>query len=276
MKRVSSLPDDTCLGSVRLRVSDLERQVGFYRDVLGLRLLAAEGGSVSLGAGDDGAALLVLDEAPGAPAPPPRSPGLYHVAYLLPRRSDLAAAVVGLRARGWRFDGFADHAVSEAAYLSDPEGNGIELYADRPREDWRVVGGETYMTTAPLDLGGLLAEALGAGERLPVETVVGHVHLKTSSLAAAEAFYVGRLGFAVTTRTYPGALFVAAGGYHHHVGLNVWTSREAAPPPQGSRGLVSFELVVPDAGTRRRFLDGADEGSLAGPDGEVVRVVVRA
>ena len=270
---MDALPADTRIGSVRLHVADLERQVGFYTSMLGLRLLREDGGSASLGAGEAAVPLLWLDEVPGAPPPHPRSTGLFHMAFLLPGRSDLGAAVLGLSERGWGFDGFADHAVSEAVYLADPEGNGIELYADRPREQWRRVGSELFITTEPLDLRSLTEAAPGPSRSLPSGTVMGHVHLKVSSLAAAEDFYVRRLGFDVTARSYPGAMFVSAGGYHHHVGLNVWSSRRGSPPPEGSRGLASFDLVVPDAERRRALLDGADEGSLEGPDGETVRIV---
>ena len=258
------------MGSVRLRVADLERQIEFYRDTLGLPVLGEDGGAAALG---DGREVLVLEESPGAPPPARRTTGLFHVALLLPSREDLGAALLGLERRGWPRQGYADHAVSEAIYLADPEGNGIELYADRPRERWRSVGDELHITTEPLDLPGLVGAAAGPSDRLPAATVVGHVHLKVSTLEAAEAFYVGRLGFDVTARSYPGALFVSAGGYHHHLGLNVWSGVGAARPQEGSRGLRSFEVAVPDPAARRRLLGDADEGAVHDPDGIEVRIV---
>ncbi len=276
------------------------------------------------------APLICLEEDPGAPPRPPRTTGLYHVALLYPSRAALARAFLRLLEGGWRFQGFADHGVSEALYLADPEGNGLELYCDRPRDRWpRRPDGTVAMYTAPLDLDDLVATARsapagrsrpGAGSlsgpapgggaegastptaaaasparpergRTPQERaggptavppdgdatvpgagegaeatagdraglqardegpdhgdrgpVVGHVHLQVASLAAAEDFYCGVLGFEVTQRDFPGALFVAAGGYHHHLGLNVWAGEGAPPPPPGAAGLAGFTLTLP-------------------------------
>jgi catechol 2,3-dioxygenase len=149
---------------------------------------------------------------------------------------------------GARLSGASDHLVSEALYLSDPEGNGIELYRDRPREEWPVRDGRLQMDTLPLDLDGVLGELrrVDSGAPMAPGTRIGHVHLNVSDLAAAEEFYVGLLGFEVTVRGYPGALFVSAGGYHHHLGLNTWAGEGARRPPSGSRGLRRFEIVLPD------------------------------
>ena len=151
-------------------------------------------------------------------------------------------------AAGWRLSGASDHLVSEALYLSDPEGNGIELYRDRPRDEWPVVGDSLQMDTlrSTSDLLGEVDEANGDDAGMPAGTTLGHVHLQVSDLAAAEAFWAEALGFDVTVRGYPGALFVSAGGYHHHVGLNTWAGVGAPPPPDGARGLVRFEVVLPD------------------------------
>ena len=259
------------MGCVELRVGSLDRQRAFYRDVLGFAVLEEDDARAVLGAGDAGP-LLALRAAPEAPLRPPGTAGLFHVAFLHPTRSDLAATLRRVDRAGYGFDGFADHHVSEAAYLRDPEGNGLELYADRPRASWRAPGGAIRITTEPLDVQGLLATAPGPSAALAAGTVVGHVHLRVSTLAAAEAFYVDRLGFEVVTRAYPGALFVSAGGYHHHLGLNVWGGN-AAPPPEGSLGLSSFEVVVPDASVRARLLDGAAGDALRDADGIGVRVV---
>lgn len=268
----ASLPPDTRIGAVWLRVRDLPASVAFYRDVLGFGVVAEGGDSASLGT-ERGLPLLVLLSRPDAPARPLGSTGLFHVAFLLPDRSQLGAMIRRVDEGGAAFDGFADHHVSEAAYLRDPEGNGLELYADRPKEGWRGPGGRTMLTTEPLDVQGLLREAPVPAAMLPEETVVGHVHLRVSTLEAAEAFYVHRLGFDVVTRDYPGALFVSAGGYHHHVGLNVWGGVGASRPPEGSLGLESFDLVVRPEEARLRVLGRAGEGDLFDLDDHRIRVV---
>ena len=259
------------MGRVRLRVASLERELAFYRDVLGFEVHDDDGAAAVLGVAD-GAPLLELRAAPGAPRRAARATGLFHVAFLHPTRADLAATLHRVRREGYRLDGFADHNVSEAAYLTDPEGNGLELYVDRPRDVWTAPGGAIHMTTEPLDLAGLLATARGPSAGIARGTVVGHVHLRVSSLAAAEAFYVDRLGFEVVTRAYPGALFVSAGGYHHHLGLNVWGGRATAPP-EGALGLASFDVVVPGQAEHTRVLAWTGASKLLDPDGNGVRVV---
>ena len=268
-----TLPPGTGIGTVHLRVAELDRSLAFYQDVLGLRLLAEDGASASLGSGFP-RPLVVLHAAPDAAAPGAGAPGLYHVAFLLPSRVALASLVRRVQAAGWSLNGVADHNVSEAVYLSDPDGIGVELYADRAPNVWRTVDGRIFITTEPLDLAGLLAIAPEPAEEVPEGTRVGHVHLRTASLEDAEAFYVGRLGFEVVTRRIPGALFVAAGGYHHHVGLNVWGISADSPPSDGhTLGLVSFEILVPEAAVRRALLAGRDEGFLVDGDGNGVRIV---
>jgi catechol 2,3-dioxygenase len=268
----ATLPPDTRIGAVRLRVRDLPAAVRFYRDVLGFNVAAADGGSASLGT-EGGSPLLTLLSRPDAPARPDGSTGLFHVAFLLPGRDDLGAMIRRVDNGGIAFDGFADHHVSEAAYLRDPEGNGLELYADRPREGWQGPGGRTMLTTEPLDVHDLLRGTPEPAAALPAGTVVGHVHLRVSTLEAAEAFYVHRLGFDVVTRDYPGALFVSAGGYHHHVGLNVWGGVGASRPPGDSPGLDSFDLVVPSEEARHRLIGKTGEGDLFDLDDHRIRVV---
>ncbi len=237
----------TTVGPVRLNVADIERVRGFYERVLGLRTLEHGGDTLSLG--PDGANPLV--ELVGLPEAPPRPrgrTGLFHLAILLSSRVELARAVRRMAKARWPLSGVADHLVSEAVYLSDPEGNGIEVYRDRPREDWRYVGGELEMATLPLDLDGVLRELTDADEDrdgMPAGARIGHVHLQVADLAAAEAFYHGVLGFEVTVRGYPGALFMSAGGYHHHIGVNTWLSEAAPAPEPGSRGLRWFRVTVP-------------------------------
>lgn len=243
----SILPATLSLGPVRLKARDASRLGAFYRDVIGLTPLGEKDGVVVLGAG--GKALVELVEARDAPAPPRGAPGLFHLAILVPDRPALAVVLRRLAERGIRI-GASDHIVSEALYLDDPEGNGIEIYRDRPRDAWHWQAGTVEMATKPLDLRALLADlpaGATADDPLPAGTVIGHVHLKVGELAAARRFYVDRLGFAVTTERYPGALFVSAGGYHHHLGLNVWESNGRPAAPADSSGLASFTIVLPDA-----------------------------
>ncbi|MCG0239782.1 MAG: VOC family protein [Firmicutes bacterium] len=279
------LPAATRIGRVRLRVGDLERSLRFYRDLLGFHPVdpglppapVLPRRVVGLGTRPDAPPLVLLEEVPGARPPGPRTTGLYHYALLFPDRRSLARAVVRLAEAGWPFEGFSDHLVSEAVYLRDPDGNGLELYADRPRSAWRYRGQEVEMATRPLDLEGLLRELEPEPppeDGIPAGTVVGHVHLHVSDLGRAEAFYQGLLGLAVMNRTYPGALFLAAGGYHHHVAVNIWAGAGAPPPPPEAAGLVYFELVVPGEDAREallRRLEGQGVAAELLPEGLLVR-----
>ncbi len=261
-----ALPVDTRIGAVRLRVADLDRVRSFYERTIGLSEVEGRNGDiVALGAG--GKPLIELVHDPDAPPRPPGTTGLFHLAILVPDRHELARALKRLADNETRLTGAADHLVSEALYLDDPEGNGIEIYRDRPREEWKTEEGELAMATLPLDLRSVVEELSGPDDGSPQMadgTTIGHVHLEVAQVDAAEEFWVGEIGLDVTVRGYPGALFVSAGGYHHHIGLNTWASEGGAPPPPGSRGLVHFELEVPGA-------DGQEE--KADPDEN--RVLVR-
>jgi catechol 2,3-dioxygenase len=248
MSETGSIDPATSMGPVRLTVRDLESVRDFYRDAIGLAELEPEDGIVRLGTnGGPGRPIVELSGDPDAPLRPHGTSGLFHLAILVPTRADLARALQRVAEAGWRLSGASDHLVSEALYTSDPEGNGIELYRDRPREEWPVRDGILQMDTLPLDLDGVLGELRreDASKGMPAGTRIGHVHLNIGDLAAAEAFYSGALGFDVTIRGYPGALFVSAGGYHHHLGLNTWAGEGAPPPPAGSRGLRQFEIELP-------------------------------
>jgi catechol 2,3-dioxygenase len=242
-----SIDPGTSMGAVRLTVADLDRARDFYRDAIGLTELPSGDEAVRLGS--DGRPVVELVGDPDAPPRPGGTSGLFHLAILVPSRPDLARALQRVAEAGWRLSGASDHLVSEALYTSDPEGNGIELYRDRPREEWPVRDGVLQMATLPLDLDGVLGELRreDANAPMPPGTRIGHVHLNVGDLTAAEAFYSGALGFDVTVRGYPGALFVSAGGYHHHLGLNTWAGEGAPPPPMGSRGLREFEILLPGA-----------------------------
>lgn len=230
------------IGRVALTVNDLATVGDFYQRVVGLRRLSQDGGTMVLGAGDR--PLLELREDRAARHRPAEA-GLFHTAFLLPGRIDLADWLGMAAARGLALDGASDHRVSEAVYLRDPEGNGIEIYADRPRDAWRWSGGEVAMATERLDVEGLLAAAAAPWAGAPLGTMVGHVHLQVGDVAEAERFYHGRLGFDVTTH-YPGAAFFSTGGYHHHLAANVWNSRGAGPRAMPSTGLAELVLAVRD------------------------------
>ena len=245
----TSIHPATTLGPVALTVSDLAASRRFYEEAIGLRPVDRDDGTVELTA-QDGRPLVVLHPDSAAPPLNRRATGLFHLAILFPSRLDLAFALARLAEARWPLDGASDHLVSEALYLSDPDGNGIELYRDRPRDDWRYDNGALEMSTLPLDLRDVLGELSQATERqpsAPAGTTMGHVHLQVADIAEAEAFYNGVLGFDVMVRGYPGALFVSAGGYHHHLGLNTWHSAGSGPPAPGSVGLRHYEVQLPDS-----------------------------
>ncbi|HEY6397842.1 MAG TPA: VOC family protein [Solirubrobacteraceae bacterium] len=253
----ASIASDTTIGAVSLTVSDLARSRDFYERVIGLRSFDLPNGAVSVGVTQDDPMVELFGD---STAPPlnRRAPGLFHMAILLPSRLDLAFALLRLADAHWPLDGASDHLVSEALYLSDPDGIGIEIYRDKPRDEWIRTDGQLQMPTEPLDLEGLIGEISGAGEsqpRAPTGTSMGHVHLQVSSLRETEGFYHGVLGFDVTVRSYPGAIFFSAGGYHHHIGANVWHSAGSAPASPGAIGLRSFEIVLPGADQHSLVLD---------------------
>jgi catechol 2,3-dioxygenase len=294
------LPAATRLGAVRLQVADLARSLGWYRRVLGLEPLDREaleaepidrsprhlerpGRVARLGAPGAGAPVVELHERPGA-APVPRRGrlGLYHYAILLPDRPSLGRFLRHLTEIGERA-GMSDHFVSEALYLTDPDGLGIEVYADRPRGDWRHDDRQLTMTTIPLDVEAVLGAA--GGERwsgMPSGTVLGHVHLFVADLERAATFYHAGLGLDKTVWSYPGALFLSAGGYHHHLGVNTWATGAVPAGPDEAR-LLEWEVVVPSvrdaaeaiasiAATGAAVEQSADGGVAWDPWGTAVRV----
>lgn len=228
------------LSAVHLRVPDLAGSVEFYTRQIGFNVAASTGSRAELAVTAGAPAILVLTEDRTAPAAPRDAAGLFHAALLLPSRAALGAWLRFAAERGTDFDGFSDHGVSEAIYLTDPHGNGLEFYADRPASAWPYENGELAMVTRALDIPGLLAGATPAGESAGPLTGArwGHLHLRVTDLARSEAFYREALGLTVTQGSYPDARFMAADGYHHHLGLNTWGHPRRAQPA-GALGLVS-------------------------------------
>ena len=266
----------TSLANVELVVGDLDAEASFYRNAIGLRELRRANGVAELGAPDDDIALVTLIEDPDAPLRPRGTTGLFHLALLVPDRTELARALNRVTATGHPFTGASDHLVSEALYLNDPEGNGIEIYRDRPRKEWPRAEGQLQMATLPLDLEGVLASgpAGDAGEGMAAGTTLGHMHLQVASIPAADAFYTDGIGFDPTVRGYPGALFVSAGGYHHHIGLNTWAGEGAPPPPLGARGLRSYTIVLPDELALEATLAAAAAAGIEAGEHESGRSIV--
>jgi len=261
----------TAIGEVHLTISDLDRSLPFYQNQLGFTVHQRSDRTARLGAG--GADLLVLSQCENAPRVRGTT-GLYHFAILVPSRGDLARALRRLVETDTVMQGAADHGVSEALYLADPDGNGIEVYRDRPRAQWPYVGSALRMGADPLDVDAILAEP--AGEQtggLAFGTTIGHVHLHVSRLSDAERFYVDILGFELMQLYGPSALFVSAGGYHHHFGLNTWAGVGAPPPPPGALGLrhVLVRLTAAGAADVVSRLHAAAIPVEPTPDGTLVR-----
>lgn len=246
---------DTTLGYVHLTVSDLERSLAFFQQVLGFQVHRHEGDTAHLGAGR--ADLLLLTERPQARRVS-YTTGLYHFAILVPSRLELAQVLKRIVETRTPVQGFADHLVSEAIYLPDPDGNGIEIYRDRPRAQWPFKDGQLQMGTDPLEVDDLLGELTGHPEPwsgLHSDTTLGHVHLHVADIAQAEAFYRDLLGFDLMQRYGPTASFLSAGGYHHHLGINTWAGVGAPPPPPDAVGLRWYIIRLPNAAELARVAD---------------------
>jgi catechol 2,3-dioxygenase len=251
-----TLPAATTVGPVTLRVAEAGRSLAWYRDMIGLEVIEQTGERIALGAG--GKPFLILEVRPGTTPRVEETTGLYHFAILVPDRPALAAVLARIAARDVRL-GASDHLVSEALYIWDPDGNGNEIYRDRPREEWTWESGFVRMATIPLNLRSLLADAPAGGadtRRVPAGTRMGHVHLQVGDLERAKRFYSDVFGF-VQTAGRGGAIFLSAGGYHHHLGCNIWHSHHAPHPLPTAAGLEEWVVELPDvtslAAAKARF-----------------------
>jgi catechol 2,3-dioxygenase len=276
-----SIHPDTHIGLVALTVADLNSSLRYYQNGLGLKLQRREGKTVFLGAGET-ELLMLREERNGRSVP--KTTGLYHFALLVPTRLDLARIFWHLIQTRTPLSGFSDHSVSEALYLTDPDGHGIEIYRDRPRDEWQYPNGKLKITVDPLDAEGLLGEVaddepifLG----MPAGTVMGHIHLRVANIPAAEAFYAGVLGFEVMAHYGKSAAFLAAGGYHHHLGMNTWAGEGVPLPPEDAWGVLWFVIQTADLTAVKQRLEKSETPfSLVGntihvadPSGNQIHIV---
>jgi catechol 2,3-dioxygenase len=259
------------IDTVTLAVRDIEKVAVFYREVIGLGLIARDENRIVLGAGAQ--ALVVLEGDPALAPDDPREAGLFHTAFLLPDRADLGRWLTHAGEAGIGLQGAADHLVSEAVYLADPEGNGIEIYVDRPARDWQTPSGEVRMANLSLDLEALRDAAAGTvWSGFPTGGVIGHVHLQVGDTAQADRFYAGCVGFDIATR-YPGASFYGSGGYHHQLAGNIWNSRGAGRRPGHSTGLARLDIVVRDPAHLARIAEEAShDGNLVAREAGAVTI----
>jgi catechol 2,3-dioxygenase len=269
-----SIHADTTIKSVSITVSDFGRSLPYYQNGIGLNLHRKEGNKAFLGAGKED--LLILTEQPDA-RQVRQTTGLYHFAILVPSRLHLAQSLQNLAETQTPLGGYSDHLVSEALYLSDPDGNGIEIYRDRPRSEWQYVNGQLQIGTLPLDIRSVLAELKGNEKPWPglhPDTIIGHIHLHVGNLRQAEQFYTDVLGFDLISRYGPAASFVSAGGYHHHIGMNTWAGVNVPPPPENAVGLRWYTIQLPNQAEREQItsrLENAGINPEIRPDGIFVR-----
>ncbi|OKL35597.1 VOC family protein [Domibacillus mangrovi] len=273
---------NTFVGQVNINVTNLDSALAFYQDVIGFQILQQTDRKAVLTT-DGKTALLTLEQPIDVTPKEGRTSGLYHFALLLPTRADLSVFLRHLLQTGYRF-GASDHLVSEALYITDPDGNGIEVYRDRPSSEWTWSNEEVSMATDPLDGESLLAESDSEWSGLPADTVMGHIHLHVSDLQKAEEFYVKGLGFTVVSH-YPQAVFIATGGYHHHIALNTWQGAGAPAPKKNSVGLNWYTLVFPNEEARGQVMEQLQEIGASvmaegdffvteDPSGNTIRLVV--
>ena len=258
------IPEKTKIRSIDLKVKDLKASLTFYSEMLVFKIIKNESRNVLLSADGELPYLISLTEDKTAAAGKKDSAGLFHVAFRFRNRKELARVFLRLFNSGTKFQGFSDHLVSEAIYLSDPDNNGVELYTDKPKSEWEIKSGQVMMDTLPLDLSKITAELDNPDEwnGIDSETDIGHIHLSVSDLYQAEKFYGNILGFDVSNSVYSGALFFAAGGYHHHIGTNIWHSRNKKVSSENQTGLMSFTIKIPDKNVIQKIADEAEESKL--------------
>lgn len=252
----TALHPATRMGPVTLAVSDLSQSVDFYTRVLGMKVVSRDDDAKIETVGVGGIPLLYLQEISGARRQPQYSTGLYHAAILVPSRPDLGRVILNLARSQYPLSGASDHLVSEALYLDDPDGNGLEIYRDRPRAEWKWNGSQVVMGSIQLDIDGIIGSVENPDAPftgMADGTTIGHMHLRVGDIPKAEAFYSGLIGFDVVAKWHS-ALFISAGGYHHHLGLNTWHSQGAPRPPADSVGLRQYTIVVPDVEARDQIV----------------------
>jgi catechol 2,3-dioxygenase len=273
---------NTFVGEVNINVMDLDRAITFYQNVIGFQVLEQTDRKAVLTT-DGKTPLLTLEQPVNVEPKEGRTAGLYHFALLLPTRADLSVFLQHLLQTGYRF-GASDHYVSEALYITDPDGNGIEVYRDRPSSEWTWTNNKVSMATEPLDGDSILAESDAEWSGLPADTVMGHIHLHVGDLSKTEEFYIKGLGFTVVS-LYPQAIFTSTGGYHHHIALNTWQGAGAPAPKKNSVGLNWFTLVFPSEEARSKAVEQlqqigasvtkeADFYTTADPSGNEIRLVI--
>jgi catechol 2,3-dioxygenase len=270
------------VGEVNIKVKNLDHSLDFYQNIMGFQVLEKAGRKAVLTT-DGKTALVTLEQPEGVVAKIARTSGLYHFAILLPSRADLSVFLRHMVQTGYPL-GAADHYVSEALYLNDPDGNGIEVYRDRPSAEWDWNNGLVEMATEELDGNGILAESDAEWSGLPAGTLMGHIHLHVADLKKAEQFYTKGLGFEIVSY-YPQAAFLSTGGYHHHIAINTWQGEGAATPPINSVGLNWYSLVFPDEAARENAIkqlkqlgalitEEADFFITSDPSGNQIRLVI--
>lgn len=258
------IPDTTKIQSVDLKVRSLSESLKFYSDLIGFKIIEQSANTAYLSATGEFPYLIGLHEDTSAQRRQRGTTGLFHTAIRFTSRKELARVFMRLFNNGTKFQGFSDHLVSEAIYLADPDENGVELYTDKPKSEWHWKAGQIEMDTLPLNLNVLTRELDNPDvwNGAHIETDVGHIHLNVSTLHKAQDVYSLLLGMNITTSAYPGALFFSAGGYHHHIGANVWQSRHGSPPPENTLGLMQFTINVPDSKYLETIGQRAEEENL--------------
>ena len=258
------IPDKTRIQSIDIRVRDLKDSLNFYSDLIGFKIVDQNDFEAFLSSTGVLPYIIKLTEDKSAPVRIKGSTGLFHMAFLFPNRKELARVFMRLFKNNIKFQGFSDHLVSEAIYLLDPDGNGVELYTDKPRDQWQESHGQILMDTLPLDLSKVTSE-LDDPEiwnGIHPDTTLGHIHLNVSELKKAEEFYNEILGFRITNTQFPKALFLGAGGYHHHIGSNTWMLDKRAKADENSLGMTSFTIRIPDDNYINLISERAEKNKL--------------